>query len=148
MLAKMAWTAAQLPKQINKHKLLCSRPQAAAAAAGSRDHSAAWLGWPRPPCAAASSASPTPAALPRPGPGALLRRVLTRWTRSTPTSTSGRSTPMSAIHPSSLRSYIRCSTNLTAHPSLYAEGPSPAHSAAREPAQLILLRKVLPIPPL
>jgi hypothetical protein len=40
----------------------------------------------------------------------------------------------------------RCNTNLTAHPSLYAEGPSHAHTAAREPAQLILLGKALLIP--
>ena len=45
-------------------------------------------------------------------------------------------------------SLSHCCTNPTAHPSLYAEGPASAHPAAREPSQLILLRKVLPIPPI
>lgn len=61
----------------------------------SRDPSAAWLGRLRPSCAAASSASPPPAALPRPGPGVPLLRAPTPWTRSTPTSTSGLCTPTS-----------------------------------------------------
>jgi len=47
-------------------------------------------------------------------------------------------------HPSSLRPCP--GAVLTAHPSLYAEGPSHAHTAAREPAQLILLGKALLIP--
>ncbi|AQK61366.1 tRNA (guanine-N-7) methyltransferase [Zea mays] len=42
-------------------------------------------------------------------------------------------------HPSSLRPYPRCYSNLTTDSSMYAEGPSHAHTVAREPAQLILL---------
>jgi hypothetical protein len=46
-------------------------------------------------------------------------------------------------HPSSLRPYPRCYSNLTADPSLYAEGPSHSRTTAHEPAQLILLGKAL-----
>ena len=78
--------------EYGKYPISCT---AAAAGRQPRDPSAAWLGWLRPPCAAASSAFPPPAALPRPGLGVPLRRAPTPWTRSTPTSTSGLCTPTS-----------------------------------------------------
>lgn len=102
----------------------------------------AWPGRLQAPCAAASSASPPRATLRRAAalPGAPPRIAPTRWTGSTPTSTSGPFIPMSALPFPSL-DFPQCYTSLINHPSLHAEGPAPAHPAACEPAQLVLLSK-------